>query len=227
VWLTNVCGAPGGTVNVSGADDVPRAAEPDGDGAALHLEALLLVEVAVERAGAAAGGDPGLADQLVGVVGGHEAPAEAERVDGGLVDRGRGLGECGGGVHAAFARFEHELIEATPAFGGRKLRATHNHVLRHLDEGGTRASVIAERAGLTRQAITQIVDELEQAGVVTREPDPDDGRAKRVVYTTKGRKAFGESRARIEAIERRWREQLGPARYEELVAALRDIGTER
>jgi MarR family transcriptional regulator, temperature-dependent positive regulator of motility len=123
----------------------------------------------------------------------------------------------------AFDRFERELIAATPPFRGHRMRPVHNHVLRHLDLDGTRASVIADRSGLTRQAITQIVDELEAAGVVTREPDPEDGRAKRIVYTPAARRAFGESRARIQAIEDDWRAQLGDRRYAALTRALRDL----
>jgi DNA-binding MarR family transcriptional regulator len=121
------------------------------------------------------------------------------------------------------ARFEEELIAATPPLGGRELRPTHNHVLRHLDRDGTRASVIAQRAGLTRQAITMIVDELEDAGVVRREPDPEDGRAKRIVYTEAGLRAFDESRERIAQIERRWRRELGTRRWNELRAALSEL----
>ena len=121
-------------------------------------------------------------------------------------------------------RFEDELIAATPpATDGSRLRPVHNHVLRHLDLEGTRASVIAERAGLTRQAITQIVDELEAAGVVRRAPDPSDGRAKRVVYTEAGRAGFGESRARIAAIEADWRAQLGDERWAAFRAALLEL----
>lgn len=123
----------------------------------------------------------------------------------------------------AFARFEAELIAATPPVGERRLRPTHNHVLRHLDAEGTRASVIAERAGLTRQAITQIVDELEAAGVVAREPDPADGRAKRIVYTEAGRAAFAASRGHIAAIEARWRDELGATRWAALRAGLEDL----
>lgn len=125
------------------------------------------------------------------------------------------------------ARFEQELIAASPLFAGRRFRPTHNHVLRHLDRHGTRASVIAERAGLTRQAITMIVDELEEAGVVRREPDPEDGRAKRVVYTAAGLRAFDESRARIAEIERRWRRELGAERWAELREALAALADER
>jgi DNA-binding MarR family transcriptional regulator len=120
----------------------------------------------------------------------------------------------------ALARFESELIAETPSFEGTEWRPTHNHVLRHLDRDGTRASVIAERAGLTRQAITMIVDELEEAGVVRREPDPEDGRAKRIVYTEAGLRSFDESRRRIAAIERRWKRELGPEAWEALRAAL-------
>jgi DNA-binding MarR family transcriptional regulator len=120
----------------------------------------------------------------------------------------------------AFARFEDELIAGTPPFRGWELRPTHNHVLRHLDRDGTRASVIAERSGLTRQAITMIVDELEEAGVLAREPDPEDGRAKRIVYTPEAVVAFDESRKLIAEIERRWKRELGADRWRELKEAL-------
>jgi DNA-binding MarR family transcriptional regulator len=123
----------------------------------------------------------------------------------------------------AFARFEDELIAGTPPFRGLELRPTHNHVLRHLDRDGTRASVIAERSGLTRQAITQIVDELEEAGVLAREPDPEDGRAKRIVYTPEAMVAFDEGQRLIAAIERRWKRELGAERFDALAAGLRDL----
>ena len=123
----------------------------------------------------------------------------------------------------AFARFEEELIAGTPRFRGVELRPTHNHVFRHLDRDGTRASVIAERAGLTRQAITMIVDELEEAGVLTREPDPEDGRAKRIVYTPAGLRAFDEGRAVIADIERRWKRELGAERWAALKKSLGEL----
>jgi DNA-binding MarR family transcriptional regulator len=127
----------------------------------------------------------------------------------------------------AFARFEAELMAATPPLGDYELRPVHNHVLRHLDIAGTRASVIAELSGLTRQAITQIVDELEAAGVVTREPDPEDGRAKLIVYTPEGSKAFFAARKRIDRISAGWRDELGPQRFDELRDALADLTVAR
>ena len=123
----------------------------------------------------------------------------------------------------AFARFEKELLAGTPPFRGVALRPTHNHVLRHLDREGTRASVIAERSGLTRQAITMIVDELEEAGALRREPDPEDGRAKRIVYTDAGLRAFDEGRAVIADIERRWKLELGAERWAALKKSLDEL----
>ena len=49
-----------------------------------------------------------------------------------------------------------------------------------------RMGEIAETLGCLRSSVTAIVDRLEAAGLVCREPDPDDRRAKRLVLTEKG-----------------------------------------
>ena len=53
-------------------------------------------------------------------------------------------------------------------------------------EGGTRATLLAERASVTKQAIGEVVSELEGKGLVSRVPDPEDGRAKLIQLTRKG-----------------------------------------
>src|SRR5690349_20646760 len=105
--------------------------------------------------------------------------------------------------------FERELIERTPPLDGNRLRPTHNAVLRYLDRDGTHASELARRAGLTRQALSLIVADLEQLGVVERHDDPNDKRAKIVTYTEQGRAGFDRSRAIIAAIDRDFREAVG------------------
>jgi DNA-binding MarR family transcriptional regulator len=124
---------------------------------------------------------------------------------------GRLLRDC-------FRRFQEELAEATAAVRERYgLRPVHDQVLAYLDVDGTRASVLATRSRLTRQAITQLVDELEELGVVARHPDPEDGRAKIVRYTPQAAAALRRSRKAIGEIEQRWADELG----EEAYAALR------
>jgi DNA-binding MarR family transcriptional regulator len=122
----------------------------------------------------------------------------------------------------AFAAFERDLLRGLHAADAASLRTTHQAVLRFLDaDTGTRASTLADRSGLTRQALTQIVDDLERLGYVVRRPDPEDRRAKLIVYTDKGRAAFDAARGIIDDIERDWRARLGDAAYDSLRASLR------
>jgi len=128
----------------------------------------------------------------------------------------------------AYRRFDEELAAAMSApreqFG---VRPAHDAVLAYLDRDGTRASVLAERSRLTRQAITQLVDELEQLGVVTRRPDATDGRAKIIQYTPEALTHFDATRRVIAALERRWGNELGPRNYAALRAGLEQLLRER
>ena len=51
---------------------------------------------------------------------------------------------------------------------------------------GTRLTALAESAGMSKQAMGQLVDDLERLGYVERVPDPADGRAKIVRLTRRG-----------------------------------------
>ncbi len=96
---------------------------------------------------------------------------------------------------AAIERFQLES-------GYQEVRAAHMAVFPHLDLDGTRMTELARRMGVTKQAVSQIVDELERMGVVERRPDPDDGRAKRVTFTDTGRDAMLAGLEVIKSVER-------------------------
>src|SRR5919199_2989010 len=53
-------------------------------------------------------------------------------------------------------------------------------------EHGSRLTELAERSGITKQAVGEAVAELEQLGYVERVPDPSDGRAKIIRLTPRG-----------------------------------------
>jgi DNA-binding MarR family transcriptional regulator len=130
-------------------------------------------------------------------------------------------------VRDALGALEGRLLEKLRDSGVEGLRPTHNAVLRFLDEGGTRASELARRSGLTRQALTQIVDDLEDLGFVTRRDDPGDRRAKLVVYTDRGHKAFVVSRGIIAGLERDAERRLGRRRYAQLREGLTILAEDR
>lgn len=60
------------------------------------------------------------------------------------------------------------------------------HITRHLSLEGSRLSVLAASAGMTKQAMGALVDQCEAWGLVQREPDALDARAKRIVFTPTG-----------------------------------------
>lgn len=93
-------------------------------------------------------------------------------------------------------------------------------VLAHLGPSGISQALLTERMGLSKQAVQQLVDQLEAQGVVGRAPDPSDGRAKRIVLTELGLADFAERNRVKRAIEQQYRETLGPEAFEALQAAL-------
>jgi DNA-binding MarR family transcriptional regulator len=73
---------------------------------------------------------------------------------------------------------------------------TASSTLSTLDRGGpARLTVLATREGVTQPAMTQLISRLQEAGLVRREADPDDGRVVRVVITDDGRAVLAARRA--------------------------------
>ena len=61
--------------------------------------------------------------------------------------------------------------------------------------GPARLTALATREGVTQPAMTQLISRLQEAGLVRREADPDDGRVVRVVITNDGRAVLAARRA--------------------------------
>jgi DNA-binding MarR family transcriptional regulator len=64
--------------------------------------------------------------------------------------------------------------------------AAHIHITRHLTIKGSRLTDLASSAGMSKQAMGDLVTQCEAWGLVTRELDAYDKRAKRVLFTNDG-----------------------------------------
>jgi DNA-binding MarR family transcriptional regulator len=120
-----------------------------------------------------------------------------------------------------------EVKEAQAAQGFDEIQPGHHTVLRHLGEDGARPSELAAKAGITRQAVTKTLDELERLGLVEREPDPADGRGVIVRYTPRGLAALQVARTRMNELERRYASDIGADRWRtvrDVLEALFDAG---
>ena len=96
-------------------------------------------------------------------------------------------------------------------------------LIAYMDRGGTRQADLVQRSGLTKQAIQQFIDELVVDGIVERIRDPEDGRGRIVVFTQRGREVLTDANTVKRRVEDSFRRKLGPERFRELVAALKDL----
>ncbi len=90
-----------------------------------------------------------------------------------------------------------------------QVSAAHIHITRHLARKGSRLTELAERAGMSKQAMGDLVDQCEAWGLVTREPDPRDARARLVVFTPTGLLWLQAFQAAVAQAEREFREEVG------------------
>lgn len=93
--------------------------------------------------------------------------------------------------------------------GFEGLRFRHGSVFRFIEADGSRLTALAERSGLTKQAIGEVVDELELLGYIERTADPDDGRAKIIRLTERGVEGQVAAAWILGDIEQRWARHLG------------------
>jgi DNA-binding MarR family transcriptional regulator len=123
----------------------------------------------------------------------------------------------------AFQGYERWLFDGYRHRGEEGLRPKHGAVIANIDRNGTRASVLADRAGMTRQAMGELIDELEELGYVERVPDPDDRRAKLIRPTGKTLKRQRLARELNDEIDAAYLERLGEARHRQLRRALAEL----
>jgi DNA-binding MarR family transcriptional regulator len=115
----------------------------------------------------------------------------------------------------SFAEFHAKLKEA----GHPTIRQGHGCVFRFIHEGGSRLTELAESSGLSKQAVGEVVDDLEKLGYVERAQDPQDGRAKVIRLTEQGADAQRTALDIFADIERDFAERYGAER----VAIMREL----
>ncbi len=127
-----------------------------------------------------------------------------------------------------------DLWQATQAWKGQltsKMAArgypvygeARGSLIRHIGADGISQAMLARKAGISKQAVQQQIDDLGADGYVTREPDPDDARKKIVMLTAQGEALFTVANDVKREIEAHYRALIGPERMEVLKAALAAI----
>jgi DNA-binding MarR family transcriptional regulator len=115
-------------------------------------------------------------------------------------------------AQAIHRRIIHELNAA----GFEELRVPHMAVLQFPGPDGVRPGSLAERAGMSKQAMNQLLRSLEGLGYIVRSDAPDEGRAQIIRLTKRGRAADSKINEILREIEREWAAELGPNRFVQL-----------
>jgi len=112
------------------------------------------------------------------------------------------------------------LIRDLNAAGFEALSLPHMAVLQFPGPDGVRPGALAERAGISKQAMNQLLGTLEGLGYVARSALPQEGGGRMVRLTKRGHAAYAKMADILRDIEREWTAELGPKRFAQLKALL-------
>lgn len=113
-----------------------------------------------------------------------------------------------------------QMYAGVVAAGYDDLNAAHVGLWRHPGLDGLRPSELADRVGITKQSVNDLLGHLERQGYLERLPDTADGRARVIRLTSKGRRLEGTIYAEAQAAQMRIAESLGPRRFDQLLTSL-------
>lgn len=109
-------------------------------------------------------------------------------------------------------------LQRTPGLEG--LREAHLRLFPFIALEGTRLTDLAARLGVTKQATSQLVAELEAMGVLEKRLDPLDGRARLITFSERGRQGLLQGLGLLGEVEGELRAALGDATLDALHEAL-------
>ncbi len=102
-----------------------------------------------------------------------------------------------------------------------QVSAAHIHLTRHLAIEGSTLTDLAQSAGMSKQAMGDLVDQCVAWGLVERHKDPRDARAKLIQFTSTGLAWLGAFESAVALVEAEFRDEVG-----EQVATVIALGLE-
>ncbi len=108
------------------------------------------------------------------------------------------------------------IIRGLNAAGFDELRLPHIAVMLYPGPDGARPTALAERAGISKQAMNQLLGSLEGLGYIVRRDSADEGRSRVVRFTKRGHAAFAKIYDILLEIEREWSAELGSRDFAQL-----------
>ena len=117
--------------------------------------------------------------------------------------------------------FEKRALEKVHERGHTQIRRSHSSLFSNMGFSAVRLTELAERAGITQQAMGKLVKEMEEEGYVRRSIDESDKRAKIIELTDLGKRLVSDSIEIVDEILEEYKGVLGQEGIEDLNNVLR------
>ncbi|MFJ9120407.1 MarR family winged helix-turn-helix transcriptional regulator [Streptomyces sp. NPDC102394] len=119
---------------------------------------------------------------------------------------------------AVAGELTQRINEGVVARGFEGMRPAHGFAFTRLAPDGATVTELAAHLGVTKQAASQLVDEVVRKGYAERRPHPVDARARLIVLTERGWACTRAAEEAAAEVVREWADVLGEGE----VRALRD-----
>lgn len=116
--------------------------------------------------------------------------------------------------------FEARHLELMAQAGFGDVRRAHNAVFVNVPAEGIRLTDLAMTAGVSKQAMGELVDELVERRYFVRKPDPSDGRAKLIMWAERGLQSHETTMKAFATIEDELADLIGSQDLEHLRVTL-------
>lgn len=127
-------------------------------------------------------------------------------------------------LHYLSRELERALMQESTASGYQGLKLNWDSVFINLDyQNGSRVVDLAQINGLTKQAMSQVVADIEAHGYVAKQDDPTDGRAKKIVLTDSGKKLVRDSIEAQNRVLARYETIVGTEKLNQLKVLMHEI----
>jgi DNA-binding MarR family transcriptional regulator len=118
---------------------------------------------------------------------------------------------------------QRHMLERLHERGFEDFDAAYLSVFQYPGPQDARPTELAARLRMSKQAVNYLLGELERLDYLTRQPDPDDLRSKRVALTPRGKSAIRVIREAVGEMETSWAQELGSKRFDLLRNLLLDL----
>ena len=108
------------------------------------------------------------------------------------------------------------IVADLKASGFADIQAAHLAVFQHPGPEGRSPSDLARTADATKQAMNNLLAQLERSGYLSRDINPGNRRERTIRLTRRGRDVIKVIRGSVDRIESRWRTEFGDVDYERL-----------